>query len=122
MHPIYAYGNEEQRKKWLPKLASGELIGCFGLTEPNFGSNPSGMLTNIKKTDGGYILNGSKMWITNGSIADISVVWAKDEEGIVRGVVVDNKMDGFSAPIQIGKWSLIASINNETILSYLTPL
>ena len=115
MYPIYAYGNEQQRKKWLPKLASGELIGCFGLTEPNFGSNPSGMLTNIKKTEGGYILNGSKMWITNGSIADISVVWAKDEEGIVRGVVVDNKADGFSAPLQKGKWSLRASITSELV-------
>ena len=115
MYPIYAYGNEEQRKKWLPKLASGELIGCFGLTEPNFGSNPSGMLTNIKKTEGGYILNGSKMWITNGSIADISVVWAKDEDGVIRGVVVNNKSDGFSAPLQKGKWSLRASITSELV-------
>ena len=115
MYPIYAYGSEEQRNKWLPKLASGELIGCFGLTEPNFGSNPSGMLTNIKKTKGGYILNGSKMWITNGSIADISVVWAKDEDGIIRGVVVDNKSEGFSAPIQKGKWSLRASITSELV-------
>lgn len=115
MYPIYAYGSEEQRNKWLPKLASGELIGCFGLTEPNFGSNPSGMLTNIKKTKGGYILNGSKMWITNGSIADISVVWAKNEDGIIRGVVVDNKSEGFSAPIQKGKWSLRASITSELV-------
>ena len=115
MYPIYAYGSEEQRNKWLPKLASGELIGCFGLTEPNFGSNPSGMLTNIKKTKGGYILNGSKMWITNGSIADVSVVWAKDEDGIIRGVVVDNKSEGFSAPIQKGKWSLRASITSELV-------
>ena len=115
MYPIYAYGSEEQRNKWLPKLASGALIGCFGLTEPNFGSNPSGMLTNIKKTKGGYILNGSKMWITNGSIADISVVWAKDEDGIIRGVVVDNKSEGFSAPIQKGKWSLRASITSELV-------
>ncbi len=115
MYPIYAYGSEEQRNKWLPKLASGELIGCFGLTEPNFGSNPSGMLTNIKKTKGGYILNGSKMWITNGSIADISIVWAKNEDGIIRGVVVDNKSEGFSAPIQKGKWSLRASITSELV-------
>ena len=115
MYPIYAYGSEEQRNKWLPKLASGALIGCFGLTEPNFGSNPSGMLTNIKKTKGGYILNGSKMWITNGSIADISVVWAKDEDGIIRGVVVDNKSERFSAPIQKGKWSLRASITSELV-------
>ena len=115
MYPIYAYGNEEQRMKWLPKLASGELIGCFGLTEPNFGSNPSGMLTNAKKTDGGYILNGSKMWITNGSIADISIVWAKDEDSIVRGFIVENNSEGFSAPIQKGKWSLRASITSELV-------
>ena len=115
MYPIYAYGNENQKNKWLPKLASGDLIGCFGLTEPNFGSNPSGMLTNIKKTDGGFILNGSKMWITNGSIADIAIVWAKDEDGIVRGVIVDTKSEGFSAPIQKGKWSLRASITSELV-------
>ena len=88
--------------KWLPKLASGELIGCFGLTEPNFGSNPSGMLTNAKKTNGGYILNGSKMWITNGSIADLSIVWAKDDDGVIRGFIVENNSEGFSAPIQKG--------------------
>ena len=115
MYPIYAYGNEEQRMKWLPKLASGELIGCFGLTEPNFGSNPSGMLTNAKKTDGGYILNGSKMWITNGSIADLSIVWAKDDDGVIRGFIVENNSEGFSAPIQKGKWSLRASITSELV-------
>ena len=115
MYPIYAYGNEEQRMKWLPKLASGELIGCFGLTEPNFGSNPSGMLTNAKKIDGGYILNGSKMWITNGSIADLSIVWAKDDDGIIRGFIVENNSEGFSAPIQKGKWSLRASITSELV-------
>jgi len=115
MYPIYAYGSEQQREKWLPKLASGELIGCFGLTEPNFGSNPSGMLTNAVKTDGGYLLNGSKMWITNGSIADISVVWAKDEDGKIKGFIVDNKSEGFSAPMQKGKWSLRASITSELV-------
>ena len=115
MYPIYAYGNEEQREKWLPKLASGEMIGCFGLTEPNFGSNPGGMLSNIKKTDGGYILNGSKMWITNGSVADISIVWAKDENDKIRGLIVDNKSEGFSAPVMKGKWSLRASITSELV-------
>jgi len=116
MHPIYAYGSEEQKTKWLPRLASGELIGCFGLTEPNFGSNPGGMLTNAKETKDGYILNGSKMWITNGTIAHVAIVWAKDENGDVRGFIVDTKSDGFSAPIQKGKWSLRASITSELVL------
>ena len=115
MHPIHAYGSEEQKTKWLPKLASGELIGCFGLTEPNFGSNPAGMLTNAKKTKDGYILNGSKMWITNGTISDVAIVWAKDDNGDVRGFIVDTKSDGFSAPIQKGKWSLRASITSELV-------
>tara|TARA_B110000014_G_scaffold264088_1_gene263289 strand:+ start:2164 stop:3333 length:1170 start_codon:yes stop_codon:yes gene_type:complete len=116
MHPIYAYGSEEQKTKWLPRLASGELIGCFGLTEPNFGSNPGGMLTNAKETKDGYILNGSKMWITNGTIAHVAIVWAKDDNGDVRGFIVDTKSDGFSAPIQKGKWSLRASITSELVL------
>ena len=116
MYPIYAYGSEEQRKKWLPELAKGKKIGCFGLTEPNFGSNPSGMLTNAKKVDGGYILNGSKMWITNGSIADVAVVWAKDDDGIVRGFLVEKEFKGFTAPIMKGKWSLRASITSELVL------
>tara|TARA_B100000941_G_C28453374_1_gene526407 strand:+ start:50 stop:1204 length:1155 start_codon:yes stop_codon:yes gene_type:complete len=116
MYPIYTYGSEEQRKKWLPKMAKGEVIGCFGLTEPNFGSNPSGMLTNAKKVDGGYILNGSKMWITNGSIADVAVVWAKDENGVVKGFLVEKEFEGFSAPIMEGKWSLRASITSELVL------
>ena len=116
MYPIYTYGSEEQRKKWLPKMANGEVIGCFGLTEPNFGSNPSGMLTNAKKVDGGYILNGSKMWITNGSIADVAVVWAKDENGVVKGFLVEKEFEGFSAPIMEGKWSLRASITSELVL------
>ncbi len=116
MYPIYAYGSEEQRKKWLPKMAKGEVIGCFGLTEPNFGSNPSGMLTNAKKVDGGFVLNGSKMWITNGSIADVAVVWAKDENGVVRGFLVEKEFEGFTAPIMKGKWSLRASITSELVL------
>ena len=116
MYPIYTYGSEEQRKKWLPKMAKGEIIGCFGLTEPNFGSNPSGMLTNAKKVDGGYVLNGSKMWITNGSIADVAVVWAKDEAGLVKGFLVEKEFDGFSSPIMEGKWSLRASITSELVL------
>jgi glutaryl-CoA dehydrogenase len=115
MHPIYAFGSEEQKKHWLPKLASGETIGCFGLTEPNFGSNPGGMLSNAKKTKDGYILNGCKMWITNGSIADISIVWAKDDEGDIRGFIVENNSEGFSAPKMSGKLSLRASITSELV-------
>ena len=115
MYPIYAYGTEEQKLHWLPKLAKGETIGCFGLTEPNFGSNPSGMLTNAKKTDGGYVLNGSKMWITNGTIADIAIVWAKDENGDVRGYIVEKNFEGFSAPVMHGKWSLRASVTSELV-------
>ena len=115
MYPIYAYGTEEQKLHWLPKLAKGETIGCFGLTEPNFGSNPSGMLTNAKKTDGGYVLNGSKMWITNGTIADIAIVWAKDENGDVRGFIVEKNFEGFSAPVMHGKWSLRASVTSELV-------
>ena len=116
MYPIYAYGSEEQKMHWLPLLAKGDKIGCFGLTEPNFGSNPSGMLTNAKKTDGGYILNGSKMWITNGTIADIAIVWAKDDDGVVRGFIVEKSFDGFSAPEMHGKWSLRASVTSELVL------
>ncbi|MAP67134.1 MAG: acyl-CoA dehydrogenase [Candidatus Marinimicrobia bacterium] len=116
MYPIFAYGTEEQRKYWLPLLAKGEKIGCFGLTEPNFGSNPGGMTTTAKKVKDGYILNGAKMWITNGSIADISIVWAKDDDGVVRGFIVDNKSDGFSAPIMKHKLSLRASVTSELIL------
>ena len=116
MYPIYAYGSESQKKEWLPKLADGSKIGCFGLTEPNFGSNPSGMLTKAQKTDGGYILNGSKMWITNGTIADIAVVWAKDDNDVIRGFLVEKSFEGFSAPEMHGKWSLRASITSELIL------
>ena len=116
MYPIFAYGSEEQKTFWLPKMAKGEKIGCFGLTEPNFGSNPSGMITRAKKTKGGYILNGSKMWITNGSIADVALVWAKDDHDIIRGFLVEKDFDGFSAPIMKGKWSLRASITSELVL------
>lgn len=115
MFPIYKFGSEEQRKKYLPKLATGELIGCFGLTEPDHGSNPSGMETNIKEDGDSYILNGAKMWITNSPVADIAVVWAKDVEGVVRGVIVEKGMKGFSAPEIHGKWSLRASITGELV-------
>ena len=115
MYPIYKYGSEEQRMKYLPKLASGELIGCFGLTEPDYGSNPSDMITTIKDDGDCYILNGAKMWITNSPLADIAVVWAKDEQGIIRGVIVERGMKGFTAPEIHGKWSLRASITGELV-------
>lgn len=115
MYPIYKYGSEEQRRKYLPKLGSGEFIGCFGLTEPDHGSNPSGMTTNIKKDGNEYILNGAKMWITNSPIADVAVVWARDEEGKVRGVIVEKGMKGFTAPEIHGKWSLRASCTGELV-------
>ncbi len=114
MFPIYTYASEEQKKKWLPKLASGEAIGCFGLTEPDFGSNPSGMITNAKKVEGGYILNGAKMWITNGTLAAVGVVWAK-LEGKITGFLVEKGMEGFSAPVMKGKHSLRASVTSELI-------
>ena len=116
MYPIYAYGSEKQKEFWLPKLATGEKIGCFGLTEPNFGSNPSGMITKAEKTDGGYILNGSKMWITNGTIADVAVIWAKDDNDEIRGFLVEKGTEGFSAPEMHGKLSLKASITSELVL------
>lgn len=115
MFPIYKYGSEEQRRKYLPKLASGELIGCFGLTEPDFGSNPSGMVSNIRDDGDAYILNGAKMWITNSPMADIAVVWAKDEAGVIRGMILEKGMKGFSAPEIHGKWSLRASITGELV-------
>lgn len=115
MYPIYRFGSEEQRLKYLPKLASAEMIGCFGLTEPNHGSDPSSMITNIKDDGDHVILNGAKMWITNSPIADIAVVWAKNEEGVVRGVIVEKGMKGFSAPEIHGKWSLRASITGELV-------
>ena len=115
MYPIFTFGTDLQKDKWLPLLASGEKIGCFGLTEPDFGSNPGGMITTAKKVDGGYILNGAKMWITNGSIADIAVVWAK-LDGIVKGFLVEREFKGFSAPEMKGKHSLRSSITSELIL------
>ena len=115
MYPISKYGTEEQKKEYIPKLASGEIIGCFGLTEPDHGSNPGGMVTNIKDDGDAYILNGAKMWITNSPVADIAVVWAKDETNRVRGMVVEKGMKGFSAPKINGKWSLRASITGELV-------
>ena len=115
MYPIYAFGSETQKKKYLPKLGDGSLIGCFGLTEPDHGSNPGGMVTNIKEDGDSYILNGAKMWITNSPLADIAVVWAKDESGKIRGMVVERDMPGFSAPEIHGKWSLRASITGELV-------
>lgn len=114
MYPIFTFGSEEQKNKWLPKLASGEYVGCFGLTEPDYGSNPGGMITKANKVDGGYILNGAKMWITNGSIADVAVVWAK-LDGTVRGFIVEKGMKGFTAPEMKGKHSLRASVTSELI-------
>jgi glutaryl-CoA dehydrogenase len=115
MYPIYKYGSEEQRRKYLPKLGSGEFIGCFGLTEPDHGSNPSGMITTIKDDGDSVILNGAKMWITNSPVADIAVVWAKNEEGRIKGVIVEKGMPGFTAPEIHGKWSLRASVTGELV-------
>ena len=112
MYPIHQYGTDEQKKKWLPKLAAGTAIGCFGLTEANYGSDPGGMLTKAKKDGDDWIINGSKMWITNGSIADIAVVWAKDEEGIIRGFLIEKDTKGFSSSDIHGKMSLRASITS----------
>ena len=116
MHPIYAYGSEEQRRKYLPKLATGEMVGCFGLTEPDHGSDPGGMKTRATKVDDGWRLNGAKMWITNSPIADIAVVWAKTDDDVIRGFVVERGMDGFSTPKIQGKMSLRASITGEIVL------
>ena len=115
MYPIYEFGTEEQKQKYLPKLATGELIGAFGLTEPNHGSDPGSMETKIENKGDYYLLNGAKMWITNSPIADIAVVWAKDEEGIVRGLIVEKGMKGFSAPETHNKWSLRASVTGELV-------
>ncbi len=115
MYPIWKYGNEEQRKKYLPKLASGEFIGCFGLTEPDHGSNPSGMVTTFKDKGDHYLLNGAKMWISNAPFADIAVVWAKNEEGRIHGLIVERGMEGFTTPETHNKWSLRASATGELI-------
>ncbi len=115
MYPIYRFGSEEQKMKYLPKLASGEMIGCFGLTEPDHGSDPSSMVTNIKDDGDHVILNGAKMWITNSPVADIAVVWAKNEEGRIKGLIVEKGMEGFSAPEIHGKLSLRASITGELV-------
>ena len=115
MHPIFAYGSEEQKKKYLPKLASGEWLGCFGLTEPNHGSDPGGMLTNIKDAGDHVILNGAKMWISNAPFAQIAVVWAKNEEGKIVGLIVERGMEGFSTPTTHNKWSLRASATGELV-------
>ena len=115
MYPIYAYGNEEQRKKYLPKLASGEWMGSFGLTEPNHGSNPGGMETNFKDKGDHYLLNGAKMWISNAPFCNVAVVWAKNEEGRIHGLIVERGMEGFSTPETHNKWSLRASATGELI-------
>ena len=115
MYPIFTYGTEEQRKKYLPKLASGEFMGCFGLTEPDHGSNPSGMVTNFKDKGDHFLLNGAKLWISNSPFADIAVVWAKNEEGRIHGLIVERGMEGFSTPETHNKWSLRASATGELI-------
>jgi glutaryl-CoA dehydrogenase len=117
MYPIHAYGNEAQREKYLPRLATGELIGCFGLTEPDHGSDPGGMKSRARKVDGGYELNGTKMWISNSPIADVFIVWAKNEEGRIKGFILEKGMDGLSAPKIEGKLSLRASITGEIVMN-----
>ena len=116
MHPIYAYGSEEQRRKYLPKLATGEWVGCFGLTEPNHGSDPGSMETRARKVTGGFQLSGNKMWITNSPIANVFVVWAKNDEGRIRGFILEQGMQGLSAPKIVGKLSLKASITGEIVM------
>ena len=116
MHPIEAYGTDAQKKTFLPKLATGELVGCFGLTEPDAGSDPGGMKTRARKVDGGYVLNGSKMWISNSPIADLAVVWGKTEDGVIRGFIVERGMKGFTTPTIEGKISLRASVTGEIVL------
>ncbi|NNJ88805.1 MAG: acyl-CoA dehydrogenase [Eudoraea sp.] len=115
MYPIFTYGTEDQRKKYLPKLATGELMGCFGLTEPDHGSNPSGMVTNFKDKGDHFLLNGAKLWISNSPFADIAIVWAKNEEGRIHGLIVERGMEGFSTPETHNKWSLRASATGELI-------
>jgi glutaryl-CoA dehydrogenase len=115
MYPIFTYGSEEQKKKYLPKLANGDLVGCFGLTEPDFGSNPSGMISNFKDKGDHVVLNGAKMWISNSPFADIAVVWAKDEKGEIRGLILERGYEGFTTPQTHGKWSLRASATGELV-------
>mgnify|MGYP001191147081 FL=1 len=115
MYPIWKYGSDKQKKKFLPKLATGEIMGCFGLTEPDHGSNPGGMTTNIKEFDDHYILNGAKMWISNAPFADIAIVWAKNEGGRIKGVIVERGMEGFTTPETHNKWSLRASATGELV-------
>lgn len=115
MYPIYKFGSEEQRQKYLPKLAAGDMLGCFGLTEPDYGSNPGGMVTNFKDMGDHYLLNGAKMWISNAPYADIAVVWAKNEEGRIHGLIVERGMEGFSTPETHDKWSLRASATGELV-------
>ncbi len=117
MYPIYTFGSEEQRKKYLPKLGSGEWLGCFGLTEPDHGSNPSGMVTNFKDMGDHYLLNGAKMWISNAPRADVAVVWAKNEAGRIHGLIIERGMEGFSTPETHGKWSLRASTTGELVFN-----
>ena len=115
MYPIFKYGNEEQRQRFLPKLASGEMVGCFGLTEPDFGSNPGGMVTNFKDMGDHYLLNGAKLWISNSPFAEIAIVWAKNEEGRIKGLIVERGMEGFTTPETHNKWSLRASATGELV-------
>lgn len=115
MYPIYAFGSEEQKRKYLPKLATGEWMGCFGLTEPDFGSNPAGMVTHFTDAGDHVVLNGAKMWISNAPFAQIAVVWAKDDAGVIRGIIVERGMEGFSTPETKGKWSLRASATGELV-------
>ena len=116
MWPIYAYGTEAQRQKYLPKLATGDYVGCFGLTEPDHGSDPGGMISRAKKVDGGYVINGTKMWISNAPIADVFVIWAKDDDDVIRGFILEKGMKGLSAPKIEGKFSLRASITGEVVM------
>lgn len=115
MYPIYKYGNEEQRKRFLPKLANGEIVGCFGLTEPDFGSNPGGMTTQFRDMGDHYLLNGAKLWISNSPFADIAIVWAKNEDGRIKGLIVERGMEGFTTPETHNKWSLRASATGELV-------
>lgn len=116
MYPIYTFGSEEQKQKWLPAMAKGEKIGCFGLTEPDYGSNPGGMTTKAVKKDGGWVINGSKMWITNGNLAHLAIIWAKDEEGKILGFIVETDRKGFSAKEIEGKFSMRASVTSQLFL------